>query len=100
MNEAVEHAAELAENNMKMLAHARGGGKMPTQDWKRAQALLVDIAVLTRNPKVQKQAMNHRPCALKYACHHPLECERWVCNADALQNQEAVKGKAHPIRSN
>lgn len=47
VNEAVEHAADLAEGNMKMLVHARGGGRMPTQDWKRAQALLVNIAVIT-----------------------------------------------------
>ncbi len=45
VNEAVEHAAELAESNMKMLAHARGGAKMATQEWKRAQALLVNVAV-------------------------------------------------------
>lgn len=47
VNEAVEHAADLAEGNMKMLVHARGGGRMPTQDWKRAQALLVNVAVIT-----------------------------------------------------
>jgi hypothetical protein len=48
VNEAVEHAADLAEGNMKMLAHARGGGRMSTQDWKRAQALLVNVAVTTQ----------------------------------------------------
>ena len=45
VNTAVEDAADLAESNMRMLAHARAGGKMPTQDWKRAQGLLVNIAV-------------------------------------------------------
>ena len=47
MNEAVEHAAELADSIMKMLAQARTAGKMPTQDFTRAQALLVSVAVRT-----------------------------------------------------
>ena len=53
VNAALEDAADLAEANKRMLVQAKTGAKMPTQEWKRAQTLLINIAVrdLTRNRK-------------------------------------------------
>ena len=45
VNAALEDAAHLAEANKRMLMQARAGAKMPTQEWKRAQSLLINIAV-------------------------------------------------------
>lgn len=45
VNAALEDAAELAEANKRMLIQAKVGAKMPTLEWKRAQTLLINIAV-------------------------------------------------------
>lgn len=46
VNAAIEDAAELAEGTRRLLAQAKtSSSKIPTQDWKRAQALLVHVAV-------------------------------------------------------
>jgi hypothetical protein len=45
VNAAVDDAATLAEAVLRMLATARAKGKMLTQDRKRAQMLMVNVAV-------------------------------------------------------
>lgn len=84
----MEHAAELADSNMKMLAHARAGGKMPTQDFKRAQALLVSVAV--RHPCITTVQRQHyrRFTSLSLALGTSQ-----TASERALQNKDAVKGR-------
>ena len=45
VNAALEDAADLAEGNKRMLSQAKAGAKMPSHEWKRAQTLLINIAV-------------------------------------------------------
>ena len=82
VNTAVEDAADLAESNMRMLALARAGGKMPTQDWKRAQGLLVNIAV----SKSRRRLLTITSFAPLPLCS-PTAC---MC---CLQNKDVVKGR-------
>lgn len=78
VNTAVDEAADLAESNLKLLAQARSGGKMLTQEWKRAQSLLVNIAVCS------SQAGTRAPSKLSCTC---------VRNMGDVQSKDAVKGK-------
>ena len=82
VNAAVEDAADLAESNMRMLAHARAGGKMPTQDWKRAQGLLVNIAV-SNSRRRRLTTVSLAPLLFS----SPTAC---IC---CLQNKDVVKGR-------
>ncbi len=50
MNAAVDDAATMAEGVARMLAVARGRGKMATHDHKRAQMLMVNVAVIFSHP--------------------------------------------------
>lgn len=45
VNAAVDDAATMTENVARMLATARGRGKLATHDRKRAQMLMVNVAV-------------------------------------------------------
>lgn len=47
VNAAVDDAATMAEGMAQMLATARARGKMATHDRKRAQMLMVNVAVHT-----------------------------------------------------
>ena len=52
VNAAVDDAATLAEGVARMLATARGRGKMATHDRKRAQMLMVNVAVGISQPHI------------------------------------------------